>query len=148
MKFSLLKSEVIYQSRALTLRHDHLKTPDERVVIYDIIEHRGSVIIVPVDEDGNIYFIRQYRHAAQEVMLELPAGTLEVDEDPLVCAGREVREEVGMAAEHIQKIGGFYLAPGYSTEFMHVYLATGLRSDPLEMDEPVGAFAREGQLKP
>jgi ADP-ribose pyrophosphatase len=64
----------------------------------------------------------------------LPAGTLEPDEDPLVCAQREVREETGMAAGQIKEIGGFYLAPGYSTEFMRVYLATALTHNPLEAD--------------
>jgi ADP-ribose pyrophosphatase len=67
-------------------------------------------------------------------LLELPAGTLEEGEDPAVCAAREIREETGFAANKIEKIGDFYLAPGYSTEFMHVYLAQDLRHDPLEAD--------------
>ncbi len=67
-------------------------------------------------------------------MLELPAGTLEPDEAPEVCAAREVREETGMAAASLKEIGAFYLAPGYSTEYMHVFLATGLSHDPLEAD--------------
>jgi ADP-ribose pyrophosphatase len=67
-------------------------------------------------------------------LLELPAGTLEKDEDPAACAAREIREETGFAADKIEKIGDFYLAPGYSSEFMHVYLAQELRHDPLEAD--------------
>jgi ADP-ribose pyrophosphatase len=69
------------------------------------------------------------------VLLELPAGTLDEQELPEVCAHREVREEVGMSAGKLVNIGEFYLAPGYSTEYMYVYLATGLQPDPLEMDE-------------
>jgi ADP-ribose pyrophosphatase len=135
MTFKLLKSEVIYKARNFILRNDFLQTPDGREVKYDVVEHHGSVIIIPVDEHGNIYFITQYRHATGVEMLELPAGTLEADEDPLHCAEREIREETGMAAGEIRKLGGFFLAPGYSTEYMHVYLAKDLKHDPLEMDD-------------
>lgn len=118
----------------MILRVDHLRTPDGRTVKYDIVEHHGSVILIPVDESGKIYFVRQYRHAAGQELLELPAGTIEPGEAPEACAAREVREETGMEAANIQEIGSFYLAPGYSTEFMHVFLATGLSHNPLEAD--------------
>jgi ADP-ribose pyrophosphatase len=134
MPFELLHSETLLKGRAFRIRRDHLKTPDGRETKLDIIEHGGSVILVPVDENGNLLFVRQYRHAAGMDLLELPAGTLEAGEDPAVCAARELREETGFAADNIQKIGDFYLAPGYSTEFMHVYLARSLRHDPLEAD--------------
>jgi len=134
MKFDLLGSEIVYQGRAITLRVDNLRTPDGRDVKYDIINHHGSVILVPVDEHKKVYFVRQYRHAAGLEMLELPAGTLEPGEAPEVCAAREIREETGMQADNIKKIGSFYLAPGYSTEHMHVFLATGLSVNPLEAD--------------
>jgi ADP-ribose pyrophosphatase len=134
MPFELLRSETLLKGRAFLIRRDYLKTPDGHETKLDIIEHGGSVVIVPVDKDGNLIFVRQYRHAAGTDLLELPAGTLEKDEDPAVCAAREIREETGFAADKIEKIGDFYLAPGYSTEFMHVYLAQGLRHDPLEAD--------------
>ena len=134
MPFELLKSETIYSGRALTIRRDHVRLPDGRETKLDIVEHVGSVIILPVDEDGNLLFVRQYRHAAGLDLLELPAGTLEAGEAPEACARREVREETGMAAGTLQLLGGFYLAPGYSTEYMHVYLATDLRHDPLAAD--------------
>lgn len=134
MPFELIRSETLLKGRAFLIRRDTLKTPDGHETKLDIIEHGGSVIIVPVDKDGNLLFVRQYRHAAGMDLLELPAGTLEKDEDPAVCAAREIREETGFAADRIEKIGDFYLAPGYSTEFMHVYLARDLRYDPLEAD--------------
>jgi len=134
MPFEFIRSETLLQGRAFRIRRDHLKTPDGRETKLDIIEHGGSVILVPLDENGNLLFVRQYRHAAGMDLLELPAGTLEASEDPAVCAARELREETGFAADNIQKIGDFYLAPGYSTEFMHVYLARSLRHDPLEAD--------------
>lgn len=133
--FELIKSETLMQGRAFKIRRDHLKTPDGRETKFEIIEHGGSVIIVPVDEDGNLLFVRQYRHATGKDLLELPAGTRDNDEPFDECAAREIREETGMEAGKLQKIGEFYLAPGYSTEFMVVYLATDLRHNPLEADD-------------
>jgi ADP-ribose pyrophosphatase len=134
MKFDLLGSEIVYKGRAFTVRRDDLRTPNNLAVKFDVIEHVGSVIIIPVDANGQMYFVRQYRHAIGVDLLELPAGTLEPGEPPQVAAAREIREETGMAAENIREIGSFYLVPGYSTELMHVFLATGLSYNPLEAD--------------
>jgi ADP-ribose pyrophosphatase len=134
MPFELIKSETLLKGRAFTIRRDWLKTPDGRETKYDIIEHTGSVVIIPLDADGNLLFVRQYRHAAGMDLLELPAGTLDEGEAPEVCAAREIREETGFAAGKLEKIGEFYLAPGYSTEFMVVFFATDLRYDPLQAD--------------
>lgn len=135
MPFELLKSEVLMKGRAFAIRRDHLKTPDGRETKLEIIEHGGSVVIVPLDENGNVLLVRQYRHATGQDLLELPAGTLDENEDPEACAAREIREETGMAAGKLKKLGEFYLAPGYSDEFMTVYLATELSANPLEADE-------------
>ena len=135
MPFELIKSETLLQGRAFKIRRDHLKTPDGRETKFEIIEHGGSVVIIPVDAQGNIHFVRQYRHAAGIDLLELPAGTRDDDEPYEDCAAREIREETGMAAGKLQKVGEFYLAPGYSTEFMAVYLATELKHNPLEADD-------------
>jgi len=134
MPFELLKSEPLFQGRAFKIRRDTLRTPDGHETKFDIVEHGGSVIIIPVDADGNILFVRQYRHAAGMDLLELPAGTRAGDEPHDVCAAREMREETGMEAGTLQRIGDFYLAPGYSTEFMAVFLATDLKPNPLEAD--------------
>ena len=134
MAFELLKSEKVYPGRAFTIRRDTLRLPDGRETKLDIVEHVGSVVILPVDENGHILFVRQYRHAAGMDLLELPAGTFDEGETPEACARREIREETGMAAGRLTPLGGFYLAPGYSTEYMYVYVATELRYDPLEAD--------------
>ena len=134
MPFELLKSEPVFQGRAFKIRRDWLKTPDGRETKYEIVEHGGSVIIIPIDEEGNLLFVRQYRHAAGMELLELPAGTREGNEPHETCAAREIREETGMAAGRLERIGDFYLAPGYSTEFMAVFLATKLSHNPLEAD--------------
>ena len=134
MPFELIRSEMLLQGRTFKLRRDHLKTPDGRETKLEIIEHGGSVIIIPIDADGNMLFVRQYRHAAGEDLLELPAGTRERNEPYEECAAREIREETGMAAGKLEKVGEFYLAPGYSTEFMGVFIATELSHNPLEPD--------------
>ncbi|HSG42877.1 MAG TPA: NUDIX hydrolase [Anaerolineales bacterium] len=135
MTFELIRSETLLQGRAFKIRRDHLKTPDGRDTKFEIIEHGGSVIIIPIDADGNIHFVRQYRHAAGVNLLELPAGTRDGGEPYDECAAREIREEIGMEAGKLQKVGEFYLAPGYSTEFMVVYIGTDLKYNPLEADD-------------
>ena len=135
MPFELIKSETILEGRAFKIRRDYLRTPNGGETHYEIIEHGGSVVLIPIDGDGNMLFVRQYRHAAGKDLLELPAGTREGDEPYEVCAAREIREETGLEAGKLQKIGEFYLAPGYSSEFMAVFLATELKENPLDADE-------------
>ena len=135
MPFEFVSSEVLMTGRAFNIRRDTLKTPDGRETKYDIIEHGGSVVIVPIDDDGNLLFVRQYRHATGLDLLELPAGTRDGDEPYEECAAREIREETGMQAGKLQKVGDFYLAPGYSSEFMAVFLATELTPNPLPGDD-------------
>jgi ADP-ribose pyrophosphatase len=134
MAFELKNSKNVFQGRAFTIRVDTLQLPDGRETRFDIVIHIGSVVIVPMDTKGQLLFVRQYRHAAGSDLLELPAGTLDEGEEPEACARREIREETGMAANKLEAMGGFYLAPGYSTEYMHVYLATDLYSSPLKAD--------------
>jgi ADP-ribose pyrophosphatase len=133
--FQLIKSETLLAGRAFTIRRDHLRTPEGRETKYEIVEHGGSVVMLPIDEGGNLLLVRQYRHAAQADLLELPAGTRDGDESFETCAAREMREETAMAAGKLEKVGEFFLAPGYSTEFMAVFVATELRQDPLPSDE-------------
>lgn len=135
MPFELLRSEIVLKGRAFTIRRDYMKTPDGRETKFDIVEHGGSVIILPIDHEGNLLFVRQYRHAAGMDLLELPAGTRDGKEPFEECAAREIREETGMQAGALKQVGEFYLAPGYSTEFMGVFLATDLKYNPLEADD-------------
>ncbi len=134
MPFELIKSETLLQGRAFKVKRDYLKTPNGDETKLEIIEHGGSVVLVPIDDDGNLLLVRQYRHAAQQDLLELPAGTRNEEEPFEECAAREIREETGMEAGNLQKVGDFYLAPGYSTEFMAVFLATELKHNPLQAD--------------
>ncbi len=129
-----ISSETVFRGRTFAVRVDRVEFPGGREARLDIVEHHGSIAVVPVDEQARILFVRQYRHAAGGELLELPAGTLEPGEDPRTCAGRELREETGQGARNLVRIGGFFLAPGYSTEFMHIFLATNLFPDRLPGD--------------
>jgi ADP-ribose pyrophosphatase len=97
----------------------------------DIVVHPGAVVIAPVDDQGQLLLVTQYRMAAGGAMLELPAGTLDTHdgeiEDPLLAAHRELEEETGYRAGSMERIGGFWSAPGFSTEYLTLYLATELR---------------------
>ena|SRR5688572_30400268 len=135
MYVKVLKSTDVYSGRNFHIKRVNVRWPNGKISSLDILVHPGSVIIIPIDDDGNILFVRQYRHAAGEDLLELPAGTRDDDERFEECAAREIREETGMEAGKLQKVGEFYLAPGYSSEFMVVFLATGLKDNPLDADD-------------
>ena len=134
MAFELVSSEVVFRGKVFDVRVDRVRFPDGHETRLDLVIHSGAVTLIPTDEDGSIWFVRQYRHAAGGHLLELPAGTLESGEDPASTAARECREEIGMSPGRLVDLGGFYLAPGYSSEYMHVYLATDLVPDPLARD--------------
>jgi ADP-ribose pyrophosphatase len=125
----------IYQGKVFSVRHDRIRLDSGREAHIDIVDHPASVTIIPVDAQGRIWFVRQYRHAAGGKLLELPAGTVDKGEDPLACAERECREEVGMAPGRLTLIGECWLVPGYATEYMYFYLAEDLAPAPLAPDE-------------
>jgi ADP-ribose pyrophosphatase len=134
MPYILQGSEIVFDGKVFRVRIDSIQAPSGRTMRVDLVEHSGAVALIPIDSEGKIVFVRQYRHPASEVLLELPAGTLEPDEDPQTCAVRESREEIGMSPGTLTYLGGTYLAPGYSTEFIQYYLAQELTYDPLTPD--------------
>jgi ADP-ribose pyrophosphatase len=101
----------------------------------EIVEHPGSVVLVPITKDGKVLLIRQYRQAAEKFLLEASAGTRETGESPDVTAHRELREEVGYKAGKLTPIGGSWVAPGYSSEYSYMYIATQLEYSPLPSDD-------------
>ena len=135
MDFTILSRKTIYEGRVFDIQKVLVRLPDGREHEYDLVSHTGAVTLVPVDQAGNMWFVRQFRLGALQELLELPAGLMEKDEPPKISAGRELREEIGMAADELRQLGQFYMAAGYSSEYMYIYLATGLHSSPLEQDE-------------
>ena len=135
MGFEKLKAETVYSGRAFSVEKVEMRLPDEKIRSYDLVRHNGSVTIVPLDSQGNLLFVSQYRIGLEQELLELPAGVMEDSEEPAQSAEREVREETGMAAGNLELLGDYYLAPGYSSERTYAYLATGLYPNPLAQDE-------------
>lgn len=135
MNYQALNREKLYSGPVFDLARVRMRLPNGRERDYDLVEHDNSVTIVPVDARGQVYFVNQHRVGSDSMLLELPAGMLEAGEDPPEGARREIREEIGMDAEQIIPLGGFYLAAGYSDEYLFAYLARGLFASPLDPDE-------------
>jgi len=128
----LVASELLHRGRYLDFRIDTLERPDGRRVRREVAGHPGAVAVVALDSEGRILLVRQWRSPAGRALLEIPAGTLERDEggdtreDPDLAAVRELEEETGMRAGRWERLARFWTAPGFATELMHLYLATGL----------------------
>ncbi len=133
--FEVISSQQVFSGRAFRLRVDQVRVNGGPAVQWEVVEHTGGVAMVPLDEGGNVLMVRQYRHPAATELLELPAGTVKPGEDPALTAARELQEEIGMAAAELKLIGEFFLAPGYSSELMRIFLARGLRPSSLPQDE-------------
>jgi ADP-ribose pyrophosphatase len=138
----LVTSERIYDGRVISLRKDIVELPNLRTTTREVVEHPGAAAIVPLLEGNKILMIRQYRHATKEILMEIPAGTLEKGEKPEECASRELTEETGCKAKELKKIISCYLAPGYSSEVIDIYLATGISQldQKPEADEKIQVF--------
>jgi ADP-ribose pyrophosphatase len=136
---TVLASERVYEGRILNLRVDEIRTPTGVEALREIVENGGAVAMVALDDQQRVVLVKQYRHAVRGLVIEVPAGKLDGDEDPLEGAQRELREETGFRAGHFERLGNFYPAPAWSTEFVYLYLATDLTPGPtqLEADEAI-----------
>ena len=128
-------SEVVLSARLFDVVRATIRFPDGRDAERVVVEHPGAVAMIAIDGSGRWLLVRQYRHPTRSELLEIPAGTREPGEDPAETAARELREETGFSAGSLERIGGTWSAPGFCTEYMHFYLATSLRTDPLPQDD-------------
>ncbi|HJX69470.1 MAG TPA: NUDIX hydrolase [Dehalococcoidia bacterium] len=130
-----LSTEQIYQGRAVRLRVDRVEKPSGRETTREIVEHSDCVAIVAMDEEGKVLLVRQFRQAVGKELLEIPAGGIYPNEDTVQAVCRELQEETGYFPQRLEGLGGFYSAPGYCTEYLHLYLATKLTFRPLEAED-------------
>ncbi len=152
-------SERVYEGRVFSVRVDTVQGEGNSSLRRDVVEHPGAVAIVPLTDDGQVVMVTQYRHPVGEWLLEIPAGTLEKGEDPDWCAARELEEETGCTASSMRRLFSMYMAPGYCTELLHVYVAEGLSSGEPRPDDderievtlvPLAAIAdmvRDGRIR-
>jgi ADP-ribose pyrophosphatase len=123
MHFKLLQREKKYSGKVIDLTIDRLLYPSGNETIREIVEHPGGAVILCVFENNDILLIKQYRHPFATDVIELPAGKLDKNEDPLICAQRELREETGYAAKHWSKLTSLYSTTGFCNEILHIFLA-------------------------
>jgi ADP-ribose pyrophosphatase len=134
MKPEILSNETIYHGRVFDISIAEIRE-NETVYKREIVNHHGSAVIIPVFADNTIALVRQYRHAAQEYLLEIPAGTLSEGEVPETGAARELEEEIGVRAANVVKLCEFYVSPGFLTEKMNLFLATDFTESVQNLDD-------------
>ena len=130
-----LDSTTVYEGVIVDVTLDHAELINGKTVKREVVHHPGGAAILPIDEDGICYCVRQYRYPMQRVMLEVPAGKLDKGEDPKVCAVRELSEETGFTAEQIIDLGAVCTSPGFSNEKLHLYLALRLHPGASHPDD-------------
>lgn len=130
-----MKCERIYEGKILNLRIDTVELPEKKYSKREIIEHPGGVGIIPVTDDNCVILIKQYRKAVNRFLLEIPAGKLEVNEEPRQTAIRELKEETGYEAENLKYLIEFYTSPGYCNEKIYLFLASELIEGATKLDE-------------
>ncbi len=146
-----ISKKYIYRGKVINLRIDKVKLPSCNLHEREIVEHQGSVAILPVDKDGDIFLIKQFRKAVEEEIWEIPAGRIEKGEGIVECAKRELKEETGLSSNLMKKICEYYPSPGYSSEVIHIFLAEELsegKPSP-EIDEfiKIKKFNKEDIIK-
>lgn len=130
-----LSKETVYDGKLFKVIKERVRLADGNERPREIVVHPGAVALVVVDGDGKLVLVRQYRRAADRVLLEIPAGTRERNEDAESCARRELSEETGYEAAQVQRLGGFYSAPGFCTEFLECFLMRDLKDKPGKADD-------------
>lgn len=123
-----MKSDRIYEGKIVNLRIDTVELPDKKYSKREIVEHPGAVAIIPITEDNKIILVRQFRKSVEKPLLEIPAGKIEINEEPKETALRELAEETGFKANNMEYITEFYTSPGFSNEKVYLFLATQLQN--------------------
>ena len=131
----VLRSRTVYAGHVVSLRVDEIALPRGGTALREVVSHPGAVVIAALDADYHVYLVKQYRHPIGRYLLELPAGGLEPDEEPLAAAQRELREEVGLEARKWTALGSFFSSPGFANERLHAFLAQGLAPVPIDPDD-------------
>jgi ADP-ribose pyrophosphatase len=130
-----LQVEEVFSGRVFKVEIQQVLLPDERIARREIVRHNGGACVLALDDEGQVYLVRQYRKPFEAELLEIPAGKLEAGEKPIDCARRELLEETGLRAENLVSLAVLYPSPGYTSEALTIYLATGLTKGTACLDE-------------
>ncbi len=130
-----ISSETIFKGRVISLYKDTVLLENGKEATRELVTHSGGVCVVALTENQEVYVVEQFRYPYNRVLLEIPAGKIDPNEDPLVCGKRELEEEAGIVAQNYENLGDFYPTVGYTNEIIYTYLATGLSSSKQNLDE-------------
>ncbi|MGA8264057.1 MAG: NUDIX hydrolase [Ignavibacteriaceae bacterium] len=128
MNFKIKNSEIKFQGKVFDLKVDEIVYESGNKGIREVAVHPGGAVVVAVKDKGKIIFVKQFRYPLERSLIELPAGKLEKNEDPMKCAIRELEEETGYKTGKIEKLGSIFTTPGFCTEELYIYLAKDLES--------------------
>lgn len=135
MSYEVLKSVEKYRGHIINVREDVICLPDGRQAKREIVERGNASAVLPIDENGRLIFVRQYRHAYGQMLLEIPAGMIEKGEEPFDCICRELEEETGYQSGDISFLFEMYPTVGFCMEVVYVYLAQNLKQGTMHLDE-------------
>lgn len=135
MNFKLTNSKILFEGKVFNLKVDEIEYDSGNKGIREVIVHPGGAVVIPVTNEGKLVMVTQIRYPFQTTLLEFPAGKLDIDEDPLDCAIRELEEETGYKSGKVNKLGKIYTAPGYCTETLHIYVAQELKKGDHKREE-------------
>ncbi|MGC5324461.1 NUDIX domain-containing protein [Brevibacillus sp. SYSU BS000544] len=130
-----ISSEQIYDGKIIKLKVDTVQLPNGHTAKREIVTHQGAVAVLPLTSDGKMIAVRQFRKPLEKTIVEIPAGKLEIGEEPIVCAVRELEEETGFKARQLEHHSSFYTSPGFANELLHLYIATDLYEGVYHPDE-------------
>lgn len=130
-----IERDYVFKGKVINVRRDTAQLPNGKLANREVVEHTGGVTIAALTDDDELLFVRQFRYPIGDVLMELPAGKLNVGEDPLAAAARELLEETGAVARNFYDLGWIYTSPGYTTERLYLYAAAGLTFKGQHLDE-------------
>jgi len=133
-----ISSRYVYKGRVVNLRIDTVREADGRESTREIVEHNPCIAVIPLDDEGNIILVRQYRKPIEKELLEIPAGGIDGNEDPEAAVRRELQEEIGYLPGRVIRIGGFYSTPGFSNEYLYLFIASDLTPGQLYAEDTAG----------
>ena len=129
-----ISRETVFNGRVFTVHVDKVRLENNAEASRELVEHHGGVAVLAIDDDDNLLMVRQFRYGAQQALLELPAGKLELGENPAECGLRELMEETGMSAGEYRFFAKMYPTPAYCSECIHIYLAAALKQGRQKLD--------------